>query len=727
MKRTKFTALLLAATLVVTSLAGCGKTENPDDNKNPNVTQGPSNDGNKDNDDSNKDNNAAPELTYAPGTVLRMATGYNSKDTGISFSAEVAGEGITLADGKTYNAGDLKPTWVAVQEKLNIKFEDKYQGNNSTKEFEYWKEQLDQVDMVSGTATLLTENGTAGLLVNLADYLDSMPNFKAYLEKNPIVRLSITGSTSGDKKGAIYFSPYFDGVNDIERMPLMRVDWVQKLLDGEGQFTAAKSGTTAAPVYQPYMPTSGKIEIDVVKKDASGVEKVTKDYDAAGNIIANMNAKGSMSGVEAVNMLRDYIDKAYNGYYGTTRSDLFVGQNAAWDADELVALLRCVVANAQTLNGTDSVQGLFSREDDNNQRRVDMFRFAGSLFGVRGLEARQDYLYVGTDGHLHDARQEADTYVALERMNAMAKEGLISKAYLDSSKESSSTYLENDNGFMHYDYNQTQTVLNETKLQEGEKYMAAMVPVARWYDGTNTDGVYMRFTESWRSVKTDGWGISVKGVGNDTNKLNAALKLIDYAYSPEGQILMSYGPDAFIKQGETFKFNGEDMPVIADATYAELWEKASGNYTNYARKYLGSTLSFVKSQAFEYQCTHEVGREGAGYISNAIGFGTIKHPELALTENSWYTSVPTVLPNTKPENDMISGFIELGSKGRFGQNKDGQNLFVDIICGGYSGEGTSSAAETVNTVTNSWNGKQYLTLKDQAWQKLVNYYKEINN
>ena len=64
------------------------------------------------------------------------------------------------------------------------------------------------------------------------------------------------------------------------------------------------------------------------------------------------------------------------------------------------------------------------------------------------------------------------------------------------------------------------------------------------------------------------------------------------------------------------------MPVIADATYAELWSKASGNYTNYARKYLGSTLSFVKSQAFEYQCTHEVGREGAGYISNAIGFGT---------------------------------------------------------------------------------------------------------
>ena len=738
MRKTKLAASFLAAALAFTSITGCGgKEEKPDTSPTPVPTTGGNPSGSNTGDpsptsggdvsgDNTDPSTPAYELTYANGTVLRMATGYNSKDTGLSFSADVAGEGITLADGKTYNSGDLKPTWVTVQEKLGIKFEDKYQGNNSTKEFEYWKEQLDQVDMVSGTASLLTENGTAGLFVNLADYLDAMPNFKAYLDKNPIVRLSITGATTGDKKGAIYFSPYFDGVNDIERMPLMRVDWVQKLLDGEGQFSADKSGTTAAPVYEPYMPTSGKIEIDVVKKDASGTEKVTKDYDAAGNIVAAMNAKGSMSGVEAVNMLREYIDKAYGGYYGTTRSDLFVGQNAAWDADELVALLRCVVANAQTLNGTDSVQGLFSREDDNNQRRVDMFRFAGSLFGVRGLESRQDYLYVGTDGELHDARQEAETYVALDRMNAMAREGLISKAYLDSSKESSSTYLENDNGFMHYDYNQTQTVMNATKLQEGEKYMAAMVPVARWYDGTSTDGVYMRFTESWRSVKTDGWGISVAGVGSDTNKLNAALKLIDYAYSPEGQILMSYGPDAFIKQGETFKFNGQDMPVISDETYAELWEKASGNYTNYARKYLGSTLSFVKSQAFEYQCTHEVGREGAGYISNAIGLGTIKHPELALTDNAWYTSVPTVLPNTKPENDMIAGFTELGSKGRFGQNKDGQNLFGDIICGGYTGEGTSSAAETVDTVTNAWKGKQYLNLKGSAWKKLVDYYNEVN-
>ena len=697
-------------------------------------TQAAQNDDNKGGDDAKQpEATATPvpakKLEYAAGTVLRMATGYNSAKTGMFFDAETAGEGVTLADGKTYQAGDLKPTWVEVQNVLGVVFENKYQGNSATNEYKYWAEQLDQVDVVSGNATGLSEAGVAGEVVNIAEYLDYMPNFKAYLEANPIVRLSITGDTD---TGAIYFSPYFDGVNDIERMPLMRTDWVEKLLNGDGAFTASASKNLNAAVYKPYMPTSGKVAVDVVKKDGSAVESINKDYDAAGNIVKTMNdalAKGTVTGVDAVNMLRDYIDKAYNGYYGTNRADLFIGQNAAWDADELVALLRCVVANPQTLNGTDVVNGLFSREDDNNQRRVDMFRFVGTLFGVRGLESRQDYLYVGADGLLHDARQEVATYEAIDRMNAIAQEGLIATSFMNMEDTDTKTMLKNDAGFMHYDYNQTQTVYNETQLQDGEKYMAVMVPVARWNDGTEK---YMRFTESWRSVKTDGWGISVKGVGNDTNKLNAALALIDYAYSPEGTILMSYGPAAFIKQNAdgsfvTFNFNGTQMPVIADATYAELWDKASGNYTNYARMYLGSTLSFMKSQAFEYQCTHEVGKEGAGYISTAIGLGTIKHPELAITENPWYTSVPTVLPTTKAENDIIKSYDLLANK--FSTAKGKENILVDMIVKGYAGAGDAAitdAASAASTIAgDAWGGASALDIRQGAWELLQEYYETL--
>ncbi len=769
MTKTRIIALLLVLVMTMSfALTSCGlftpdvpdeggngdggENEKPDDGENEKPDDG-ENEKPDDGEDEKPEEDLTFKLPYAEGTTLRMAAGYQKSNTKITFDADtVASYGedgiITLADGKSYRAGDLKPTWVEVQNVLKVNFEDKFTGAGSAeKEFNVWKEKLNEVDMVSGSASVLTEAGTAGDLVNIADYLDDMPNFKKYLEQNPIVRLSISSPDENGELGAIYFSPYFDGVNDIERMPLMRVDWVAKLLDGEGDFTADKSHNLAAAVYTPYMPTSGKVSVDVVKLDATGTETVTKDYDAAGNIIDVMNkalAKGNVSGVEAVNMLRDYIDVAYGGYYGTTRSNLFVGQNAAWDADELVALLRCVVANPWTLNGTDNVEGLFSREDNNNQRRVDVFRFTGTLFGVRGLESRQDYLYVGSDGLLHDARQEESTYVALERVNAMVQEGLVSSSFVNGEETNTAKMLQNDLGFMHYDYNQTQTINNETVLNKdadgnpvdlGEKYMAVMIPVARWFDGTNANGVYMRFTESWRSVKTDGWAISKAGVGNDTNKLHAALALIDYAYSEKGQILMSYGPDAFIKTNAdgsyvTFDFNGKQMPVIADATYTELWDKAGGNYTNYARYFLGSTLSFVKSQAFEYQCTHEVGKEGAGNISNAIKYGTIKHPELAITDNPWYSIVPTTLPTTQEANDAIAGLTELSSNGKFSQSKGKTNLLLDIIVGGYKGEGIDSRDALLNTVSakaseGGWGGSIYLLYKQEAYDALLEYYASI--
>jgi putative aldouronate transport system substrate-binding protein len=100
--------------------------------------------------------------------------------------------------------------------------------------------------------------------------------------------------------------------------------------------------------------------------------------------------------------------------------------------------------------------------------------------------------------------------------------------------------------------------------------------------------------------------------------------------------------------------------------------------------YLGSTLSFVKSQAFEYQCTHAVGKEGAGKISNAIGLGLIKHPLLAIDEsNPWYSIVPTSLPTTAVENEEIGKLTNLASSGKYSSSKDKYNLFVDIIAKGF--------------------------------------------
>ncbi|MBR4250523.1 MAG: hypothetical protein IKQ24_10260, partial [Verrucomicrobia bacterium] len=215
-----FLAVLSAAAMLTVTMVGCGGgldvPTNTPAQQGQQGQQGGQQQGGEQQGQQGGEQQQAAELTYADGTVLRMATGYNSKKTGLTFDPDTAGEGITLADGKTYHTGDFKPTWVEVMNILNIKIEDKYQGNSANNEFDYWKEQMGSIDVLSGTASKLTEYGEAGSLVNIGEYLDSMPNFKAYLEANPIVRLSITGNTSN---GAIYFSPYFDGVNDIERMP----------------------------------------------------------------------------------------------------------------------------------------------------------------------------------------------------------------------------------------------------------------------------------------------------------------------------------------------------------------------------------------------------------------------------------------------------------------------------------------------------------------------------
>jgi putative aldouronate transport system substrate-binding protein len=132
----------------------------------------------------------------------------------------------------------------------------------------------------------------------------------------------------------------------------------------------------------------------------------------------------------------------------------------------------------------------------------------------------------------------------------------------------------------------------------------------------------------------------------------------------------------------------------------------------------------MKSQAFEFQCTCEVGKEGAGKISTAIGLGTIKHPLLAIAENPWYTSVPTVLPTTKEDNQALGNLTDLTEK--FGTAKDSDNVLVNIIAQGFTQEGMTSAESAVDYVKDTMGGAQYLDIKELAWEDLLDYYTSLN-
>jgi hypothetical protein len=718
MRKIKILVSILLIALFTVSLIGCKKDKPEDETDKP------------------------KELVYSDGTELNMAVVHNNTKTSISFKdATITGTGLKLADGVTYQTYDLKPVWAELEKILKVKFKDVYSGATSAdNEFKYWKNlKYDGVDVVVGNADSISEEGKLGKMVDLSTWLDYMPNFKKFLEDNPIVYLSLISDT---EKGSIYYAPYFDGYDDIEKYFLMRTDWIEDLLDGSGAFTASTSDTfgdicgTAA--YQPYMPTSGKLQIESLNAAGTGKETITKNYDTTyGNIISYMNSHvtASTTGVELVNMLRNYIDAAYGNKYGTKRSDLFAGYNACWDVDELVALLRCVVTNTYTLTGQNEtkVTGVFPRENTLN-RTSDLFSLV-SLFGVRGYESRNSYLYFNANGELCDARGDKEYAEAINKLNTLYKEGLIMKDF-DTTKDTIYKVMYQQNlGFMIYDYCQTQCLYNNdaTTLAKDPDFNLTPIinPVAKWFDGSDEKGVWMRFTESWRSVKTSGWGIPTTCTGE---KLQAALKMFDYMYSTEGAQLMSYGPSAW-RSGNTITYKGQQIPELSEAALKELWDLAGGNYTNYARMYLGSTLpiGFVKDQGMEYQCTTEGGKVGAAKVSAAIAAGVIKHVTPDISDNLFYTMVPTVLPTTAAQDSILSGYAALGEDGLYSKTKKKYNIYTEVLKKGFGSDAAlnntlittmpKTADELVNKFKFDLGGNSYILIQQSAWDKINNFYK----
>lgn len=683
---------------------------------------------------------------YAEGTELRLAVAHNNTKTTITFQdGSVTGTGLTLADGVTYQTDDLKPVWKELEKVMKVKFENVYSGkNNVQNEFKHWRSlDFDGVDIVVGNADDMAEDGKKGKLINLADYLDLMPNFSKFLEDNPIVYLSLFADIA---EGSIYYAPYFDGYDDIEKYFMMRADWIELLLDGPGDFAASKSDKfgdiCGEAVYEPYMPLTGSLEINSLKADGSGTEKITKSYETTyGNIVEymNENVTDDTTGVELVNMLRGYIDEAYDNHYGEERSKLFTGYNACWDVDELVALLRAVVCNTFALTGQEAtkVTGIFPREGKAN-RTSDLFSLL-ALFGVRGYESRHDYLFFDAEGNLVDARGSEDFIGGMDKLSTLYKEGLILQDFDLRTDAINKVMFQQNLGFMMYDYCQTQTIYNddETTLEAAPDFDFRPVinPVAKWFDGSNVtngvdQGTWMRFTESWRSVKTNGWCITSSCTGD---ALNAAIQLFDYMYSEEGRILMSYGPSAW-RSGQTTLYKGEQIPELSDAALDELWTLAGGNYTNYARQYLGSTLpvGFIKDQGMEYQCTTENGKLGSAIVGQAIAKGVVKHVSPFISENLFYTMVPTILPTT-PEEDVLIGLNgALTSSGIFSRSSDGYHMYAEVIKYGLgSGERLYNTYVTkmpndvedyLNTYHDKLGGEIYIEIKQRAWERLENYY-----
>lgn len=683
------------------------------------------------------------KLDYAEGTELRMNVGYYNSDqtkaARMTYNSSELTTKVTLPDGKDYSSGSLKPAWQAMQDELKVKFTDVFQNNNNEEQITLPKNDgtMNEYDLITSSAAAMTQN--TDVLLNLEPYLGVMPNYKHFLDSNPALYYSLTSNTTN---GDMYYAPYFDGFNDIEKYTLAEKNWLDDVLNasdedlaavtttfaGQGAKKGSEVDATKASV-RSYMGTTGSWEVD--STDPDDVTKLVKakvDYDAAlaaaksanglgaaisaakgsaytgdsGNIVDIMNdvitaTKGDVTGGELIKILQEYIDVAYTlgGEAYADRADVFNSVSAAWDVDLMVAAMRCVVASP-ALIGEDvanigNLYGLAGRQPS-TQRRTDLTAMAGELYGIRGMESRYEYLYIDDEGTIQDARLKAETFDLVDRMSEMVDEGLLYigesnvQGARDTSKGPSPLFM--------HDYSQTQTTTGYTD----ETYNVSPIvnAVSRW--DTDDDGSHetiMRFTESWRSVKNTGFCVSKAAVANNPDKLSAVLAFIDYLFSNDGQLIMTYGAqstngdtnpngwwyadkatdvtleevaeqvegseqwtikaeyetDYFVYKNTVYKSMVDYVRAIPKLTTANITlfeggevngfkldgvvtnQTASYSYTNYARYIMGATFPIGnKDQGFEYQCTAQCALDGAGIVSQALANGAIKHVTLSIAE-----------------------------------------------------------------------------------------------
>lgn len=728
------------------------------------------------------------KLTYNSGIKLSMNVGnQNDKHPAhISYQESELTATVKMPDGKEYNNTDLKPAWAALETILNVDFEDKFTNLSNDKQItqNLAEEKLGTFDVITSSGAAMTQNSSH--LLNLNDYLYYMPNYAAFLEANPVVRFSLTSDTN---TGAMYYAPYFDGNNDIEKYAVAERSWVRKILDATDLSAAtttfaaqatAKGLTVTSASATSYMGTTGSYEVDTTSADGKSVVKAKVNYDAAladaksesgkigaaykaavgsaytgtsGNIVDIMNAainatKGAITGAQLTAILQNYIDVAYtlDGAAYAKRSDVFNSASAAWDVDLFVALSRCAVTCGGLLGATTDAQignlyGLSARQGT-TQRRVDLTALAGELYGIRGMESRYEYAYVNSNGDLVDTRLNADSYDLVARLSELAKEGLL---YTGESDIKASRDFSGVSSLMMHDYDQTQTTYGFTEKDTSKFDLAPIpTPVSKWdTDDDGTRETIMRFTESWRSVKNTGFCVPVEAVKGNAQKLSAVLTFIDYLFSNDGQLLMTYGPQS--TTGDTNPNGWWYATEVTGKTVEEVGEKASVKVAGEEESYIVSDQYTVKDEyKTQYFIYNNKVYTGTAYNGTQVPTITTANHNLYLGETvNGFTQGTAPLANMK----AIGGYTNyarwyVGTTLPIGNKNQGFEYQCTSACGldgasvvnvGLQNGTIKHVKLNINTETESWwyliapttlalTGNQQTTMSNTAQTAISGQY-----
>lgn len=490
---------------------------------------------------------------------------------------------LTLPDGTVVAQGDLKPTWQHIEKQLGFKIADNaVQDQKATEMIDIAAATSFSSDTIYGgnsIAESLMKYGAQGYLINLKDYLDYMPNVKEYLESQPNIAKAITAFDGG-----IYHLPYAAELGNYARAYIGRPAWVTSLLDSTEALEAETHTLNVA--YEGYWDRYDNNVVDLQNAAAKN---------------------GVLDQATALKVLKDYIAATHPGL--AKPSDLYVGESAVYDIDELIALWRVIELSPRTLSKVSTgkvvedaeISPYFVRQ---SKYREDLLRMMNYFDGIKvhGSDSYAARQIMDGDKVVHSYAQ--DSFLeALNYIQQWYQEGLIHSEFADLSikdKFRNGMFFADDVegqrqfGFMTFDWFASTT-------KGTDKAHAFLPPVTTVSEAGIND--FIHYVGNARAIKPDGWAISAKA---DEGQRNAALALFDYMYSEEGNDVQNYSIPESRVEGAVFRGpDGTEYPKFSQWLIDTAGEFKNGDISGFLRDFMGShlALGYQKEIGFELQYT----------------------------------------------------------------------------------------------------------------------------
>lgn len=638
MKR-KTAGCLIAAAMAVSVLSGCGSSVVDQ------VQQG-SEETKKETTETGKEETESRDMTDLGETVeLKFNFAVGNKSRTMTYNQESP---LTLPDGTVVSAGMLKPMWSYAEKALNSKFIDVTVQDIKSSDMI----QTESTSNFTGAniyggesvAERLMFYGTEGKFVNLSEMMEEgyMPNFKAYLEKNPAVKTAITAYDEN-----IYHVPYIAELNQFARTFNIRESWVIKLLDWEGAvYDTADFTSYYGGFYIGDNKRCGENGGTVIPKTGVTITKKTDQ-----SIIEIQNSLDVKNGETMTKALIQYIQDNYDY---ENPSDLYLGEKAAYDIDEMIALMRCIKANPALLTDgkAETVWPIFVRQ---SAYREDLLRLS-TYFGGTKVHGADSYLsrwYIDKNGKIQYTYSEEDTYDVLCYLSDMEAEGLIySDCYELTDKTNYRSILwgtdESDApsfGFMTYDW-----IASSTSDSLNSDTVVILPPVAK------VNGVWQYYIDNGRAIKPDGWAISV--AGSTEEQMHRACAVLDYFFTEDGAVLQNYGLPMCLDENKKYKGpDGIEYPMFTSWVTETAGLVAKGDLSTFLRDWMGCLMpiGYQKEIGFEYQYTSERGFEGWALLQGSTtNFATYAGEGVAGDNPNYYKMVPPVFSLTSRQKETIA-------------------------------------------------------------------------